>query len=156
MSGDAKEVIYGRILPRIAALIAGERDLVSVMSTVCCEIYHAFESLNWVGFYRRVDRTTLKVGPYQGTHGCLTIDIFRGVCGACVRAAAVQIENDVSKAPAHIACSPDTRAELVLPVLDRAGEVVAVLDLDSTRLNVFDEVDVRCLSEVCKWVGERF
>jgi L-methionine (R)-S-oxide reductase len=155
MDRKQKDAEYGKTLRRIGALIAGETDLVSIMSTAACELYHAFEYFNWVGFYRRVSRATLKVGPYQGSHGCLTIDIRRGVCGACVRAAAVQIENDVSKAPAHIACSADTKAEIVLPVLNRSGDVVAVLDIDSTRLNVFDKVDVKHLSRVCAWVAER-
>jgi len=155
MDKNKKNEVYVHTLQRIEALIAGETDLVAVMSTVCCEIYHAFDHLNWVGFYRRVDQKTLKVGPYQGTHGCLTIEIGRGVCGACARTAAVQLENDVSKAPSHIACSSETRAELVLPVLDENGCVTAVLDLDSTELNVFDDVDVKHLTTVCAWVASR-
>jgi len=82
------------------------------------------------------------VGPYQGSHGCLTIHIGRGVCGACVRTAAVQVENDVSKALHHIACSAETKAEIVLPVFGRHGGVIAVLDIDSTVAHVFDAVDI--------------
>jgi len=153
---EAKETTYRNVLRTIEALIAGETDVMAVMATICCELYRAFEPFNWVGFYRRVDHDTLKVGPYQGTHGCLTIDIARGVCGACVRKAVVQLENDVTTVPAHIACSPDTKAEIVLPIAGRDGYVVAVLDIDSTEPGVFDDVDVTCLTEVCRWVSERY
>lgn len=151
-----KEETYRKTLSLIASAIEGEADRIAVMSTVSCELFHAFAYFNWVGFYRRVDDRTLKVGPYQGTHGCLTIDRDRGVCGACFREAAVQIENDVTLAPSHIACSSETKAEIVLPVMDGAGEVVAVLDIDSVQLNVFDEVDRTALTTVCAWVAERY
>jgi len=146
--------IYKDTLARIENLIAGESDLVAVMSTISCEIYHSFEVFNWVGFYRRVDERTLKVGPYQGGHGCLTIDRDRGVCGACFRQGKVQIENDVRLAPSHIACSSETQAEIVLPVFDQSGAVVAVLDVDALKMNVFDQVDVEALGKVCRWVGQ--
>ncbi|HAS83165.1 MAG TPA: diguanylate cyclase [Verrucomicrobia bacterium] len=148
-----KRDIYHRTFQSIEALIEGETDSITIMSTVACELYHAFDHFNWVGFYRRIKPDTLKVGPYQGTHGCLTINIQRGVCGACVRAAAVQIENDVSKAADHIACSADTRAEIVVPVFDHAGVVIAVLDIDSIVADVFDEVDVLYLERICKRVA---
>jgi GAF domain-containing protein len=151
----AKHNVYQRTIQTIEAVVAGESDPIAVMSTVACELYHAFECFNWVGFYRRINPDTLKVGPYQGTHGCLTIDIRRGVCGACVRAAAVQLENDVSRAADHIACSADTRAEIVLPVFDHTGTVIAVLDIDSTAANVFDEVDVMCLERICRIVSAK-
>jgi len=80
-----KQKIYQEVLERIESLITGENDLISVMSTISCEIYHSFDYFNWVGFYRLVNPSILKVGPYQGSHGCLTIDVERGVCGACVR-----------------------------------------------------------------------
>jgi GAF domain-containing protein len=93
-----KDQTYKDIIRRIEALIDGETDEIAVMATVACELYHAFDSWNWVGFYRRVDADTLKVGPYQGSHGCLEIDLSRGVCGKCAREAAVQLENDVTHA----------------------------------------------------------
>jgi len=136
-------------------LIEGETDLISIMSTISCELYHAFDYFNWVGFYRLVDENTLKVGPYQGTHGCLTIHIDRGVCGRCVREADIQIENDVSKIPHHIACSGETNAEMVLPVMT-SSRVRAVLDIDCTSINVFDEVDVDYLERICNHVSRRY
>lgn len=144
------------MLKNIKALIAGEDDRIAVMSTVSCELYQAFEHWNWVGFYRRIDNKTLKVGPYQGTHGCLTIDIDRGVCGRCVREKQVQMENDVQSIPNHIACSADTRAEIVLPIMDSAGAVQAVLDIDSLVLNDFDQVDEKYLNEVCRLVQKKY
>jgi len=153
---DSKEDIYKSVLERIEALIASENDLISVMSTVSCELFHAFDYVNWAGFYRMVDERTLKVGPYQGSHGCLEIDIKRGVCGKCVREAAVQLENDVSKLPFHIACSSETKAEIVLPVKDLTGEVKAVLDIDSVASGVFDSIDEKYLLKICGLVSERY
>lgn len=151
-----KAEIYNSVMQRIEALITAEDDLISVMSTVSCELYHAFECFNWVGFYRRVDERTLKVGPYQGTHGCLAIDFERGVCGACARSKEIQLENDVSKLPFHIACSSDTKAEIVLPIVDSSGELRAVLDIDSVEAGVFDEVDVEALNRIRAWVESRY
>ena len=151
-----KEDTYKEVLQRIESVVEGETDLISVMSTVSCELYHAFDYLNWVGFYRRVDEDTLKVGPYQGTHGCVTIQIERGVCGKCVRDREMQIENDVSQLPHHIACSSDTKAEIVLPIMDSAGQVRAVLDIDATEVNVFDQTDAVSLQRICELVSKRY
>ena len=151
-----KEETYAKALQSIESVIDGETDVISVMSTIACELYHAFDYFNWVGFYRRVDEYTLKVGPYQGTHGCVTIHVERGVCGKCIRDTEIQIENDVSRLPYHIACSSDTRAEIVLPVLDSTRRVCAVLDIDATQTDVFDQVDVDYLKLVCDFVALRF
>ena len=142
-----KEKKYFELLNNIKILTEGEDDVISVMSTISCEVFQAFDHFNWVGFYRAVGNDKLKVGPYQGGHGCLVIDYGRGVCGRCARERAVQIENDVTKLPYHIACSSDTRSEIVLPVI-KNGELVAVFDIDSTEPGVFDEVDVRYLTEI--------
>jgi len=136
----------------LAALLDGETDPISVMSTISCELHHAFAHFHWVGFYRLVDERTLKVGPYQGTHGCLTIDLARGVCGKCARESRVQIENDVSKIPHHLACSGETKSEIVLPVLDPSGNIRAVLDIDAIELDSFDETDEKYLKMICAYV----
>ena len=86
----------------------------------------------------------------------MTIDIYRGVCGACVREKSVQLVPDVHAVPHHIACSSETRSEIVLPVMDETGEVVAVLDIDSTEENTFDEVDQKYLEEIGSWVQPLF
>ncbi len=147
-----KEKTYQEVLQSITSLVEGENDAVAVMSTIACELYHAFSYFNWVGFYRLVDTQTLKVGPYQGAHGCLTIDIKRGVCGACIRTQTVQLENDVSMVPDHIACSVETKAEIVLPIIRSDGAVIGVLDIDSIEADVFDYIDVRYLREIVDFV----
>ena len=143
-------------LQTIRSLTENEFDLVSVMSTIACELYHAFDSFIWVGFYRLVDETSLKVGPYQGTHGCLTINLDKGVCGKCVRENAIQIENDVSAIPHHIACSSETKSEIVLPVRDLKSRVRAVLDVDSNTINCFDAIDKEYLTEICALVSPHY
>jgi len=144
----SKEKIYIELIERIEALIENENDIISKMSTIACEIYQTFEQWNWVGFYRLVDKNTLKVGPYQGTHGCLVIDINQGVCGKCAKEKKVQIENDVASLPHHIACSADTKSEIVLPVFDKKNRLHAVLDIDSLVVNDFDKVDEKYLAAI--------
>jgi GAF domain-containing protein len=143
-----KELVYKNIIIRIDSLIEGETDIISKMSTISCEVYQSFDYLNWVGFYRLAKKNTLKVGPYQGTHGCLTIKIGEGVCGKCASEEKVQIENDVSKIPYHISCSVDTNSEIVVPVFDNIGKFIALLDIDSVELNSFDEIDKKYLTNI--------
>ena len=151
-----KEKIYSEVLKNIESLIQNETDMIAVMSTICCELYHAFENFNWVGFYRRVNNKTLKVGPYQGTHGCLTIGLDKGVCGKCAREGEIQVENDVNSIPHHIACSSDTKSEIVMPIKDNKNNVMSVLDIDSIEINSFDEVDKRYLKRICEYISEKY
>ena len=151
-----KEEIYNEVLKSIESQIEGETDLITVMSTIACELYQAFNYFNWVGFYRRVDEKTLKVGPYQGGHGCLTIEFEKGVCGKCAREGRTQMENDVNAIPHHIACSVDTKSEIVIPVKDDEGNVRAVLDIDSTEINSFDEIDKKYLERICEYISGRY
>lgn len=148
---ESKEQKYTELLNNIRILVEGEDDLVSKMSTISCEVFHAFDHINWAGFYRRTGERTLKVGPYQGGHGCLVIDFDRGVCGKCAREQKIQIGNDVSKLPYHIACSSETKAEMVLPVM-KNGELVAVFDIDSVLPDVFDGTDEKYLTEIIKLI----
>jgi len=152
MNSSEKKARYEKTLPSIETMIKGEEDLMTVLSTVSCELYHAFSHWNWVGFYRRVDERTLKVGPYQGGHGCLIIDMDRGVCGACLREKSIIIIKDVSTVDDHIACSSDTKSEIVLPIIGNSGTVLAVFDLDSTEIGAFDETDEQYLSKVVDWI----
>jgi L-methionine (R)-S-oxide reductase len=148
----SKSQQYEAALQSIEALVDGETDQIAVLSTIACELFQAFDHFHWVGFYRRISPDTLKVGPYQGGHGCLTIDVNRGVCGKCVREGQIQLENDVNSVACHIACSSETQAEIVLPIFDCAGEVWAVLDIDSVRRDVFDDVDVHYLSVISSMI----
>ncbi len=126
----------------ILALTLGETDAVALMATVACEVHHAHPFADWTGFYRVVAPDLLKIGPYQGGHGCLTIPFSRGVCGACARTGQVQLVPDVDAFPDHIACASSTRSELVLPVWDGQGRLLAVFDLDSDTPAAFTDQDV--------------
>lgn len=123
-------------LPQIRAALEGERDAVALEATLACLLWETLVQTSWCGFYRRIDERTLAVGPYQGTMGCLRIDLSRGVCGACARTGQVQLVPDVSLFPGHIACDDRTRSELVIPI-SAQGRIVAVLDLDSPHLDAF-------------------
>jgi GAF domain-containing protein len=132
-------------LPQIRAAVASETDAIVLYATLSCLLWTTLVQTNWCGFYRRVDDRTLAVGPYQGSMGCLRIDLARGVCGACARTATVQRVPDVTQFPGHIACDDRTRSELVMPVV-RAGRVEAVLDLDSPHLDAFCAEEAERLS----------
>jgi L-methionine (R)-S-oxide reductase len=151
-----KKEKYQTALQTVKSLTENESDLVSVISTIACELYQAFDPFIWVGFYRLVDKTSLKVGPDQGTHECLTISLEKGVCGKCVREDAIQMENDISTIPHHIACSSETKSEIVLPVREQEGRVRAVLDVDSNKINYFDEIDREYLTKICELVSPHY
>jgi L-methionine (R)-S-oxide reductase len=154
MNSIEKQQVYNQAGPDIRALIAGERDEIAVLATVAAELHHAFPHFHWVGFYRVVSPGLLKVGPYQGHHGCLTIPFERGVCGRCAREKATQLVADVTQVPYHIACSSTTRSEIVVPVVDARGEVRAVLDVDSDLPGVFDAVDQKALEALAAEVSK--
>jgi len=132
---------YAEATREILAITHGETDAVSLMATLACEIHHRHPKSDWTGFYRVVAPELLKIGPYQGGHGCLVIPFSRGVCGACARTGEVQNVPDVDAFPGHIACSSTTRSELVLPVRNGAGELLGVLDLDSNSPAAFTRAD---------------
>jgi len=141
-------VDYTTLAKTIAALTEGETDTIALMATVACEVHHADDRFDWTGFYRVVAPDTLKIGPYQGGHGCLVIPFSRGVCGAAARTGQVQRVDDVEAFPGHIACSSSTRSELVLPVTDGAGRLLGVLDIDSDRPRAFCAQDADHLSAI--------
>ncbi len=145
MSPLEKTRIYQETGRRIEALVAGEFDEIAVLSTVVAELYHAFEHFHWVGFYRVVQPGLLKVGPYQGGHGCLSIPFERGVCGRCARERSTQVVADVTRLEYHIACSASTRSEIVVPLFDASGNLRAVLDIDSDQPGAFDALDQQAL-----------
>ena len=147
---------YQAVRGRIEALLDGETDWVSAMATVVCELHHAMPHYHWTGFYRVVAPREMAVGPYQGGHGCLRIGFDRGVCGAAARTKLTQLVPDVDAFPGHIACSSTTRSEIVVPVLDRAAEVIAVLDVDSDWPDAFREIDREALEALCRSLGRRF
>ena len=126
---------------RIRALCKGETDTVALMATIACEVHHAHPYADWTGFYRVVAPELLKIGPYQGGHGCLVIPFSRGVCGACARTGMVQNVPDVDAFDGHIACSSSTKSELVLPVFNGKGALLGVFDIDSDTPAAFTAQD---------------
>jgi len=118
------------------------------MSTIACLLDQAFPHFFWTGFYRRVGRGLLRVGPYQGTMGCLDIEFGRGVCGTAAERRETVIVDDVHEFPGHIACDAASVSEIVVPLFDVEDRLIAVLDVDSTRPAAFDEVDGRGLEEI--------
>jgi L-methionine (R)-S-oxide reductase len=136
---------YPALVARINALCEGEDDAIAKMATIACELYRSVNGFDWVGFYRVVDAETLKIGPYQGAHGCLVIPFDRGVCGAAARLRQTQIVDDITAFDGHIACSGSTRSELVIPCFDADGALFAVLDIDSDQPVFFDADDAKAL-----------
>ena len=137
---------YSNLAQTIAALTEAETDTVSLMATLACEVHHADDRFDWTGFYRVSAPDLLKIGPYQGGHGCLVIPFSRGVCGAAARTGQVQLVPDVEAFPGHIACASSTRSELVLPVFNGAGALLGVFDIDSNQPNAFTTDDAEHLS----------
>lgn len=132
---------WPEVRARIRALTEGESDPVALMATIACELYHGFERFDWVGFYRVTEPGVLRIGPYQGAHGCLVIPFSRGVCGAAARAGETLVVPDVDAFPDHIACAASTRSEIVVPVRGRDGGLIGVLDIDSDTPDAFDATD---------------
>lgn len=141
-------VDYSDLTKTIAALTEGETDSVALMATVACEVHHSDDRFDWTGFYRVTEPELLKIGPYQGGHGCLVIPFSRGVCGAAARTRQAQLVEDVDAFEGHIACASSTRSELVLPVFDASGVVIGVFDIDSNQPAAFTIEDQTALTAI--------
>jgi L-methionine (R)-S-oxide reductase len=139
---------YAALSKTIASLTSGETDAVALMATVACEVHHSDARFDWTGFYRVTDPEMLKIGPYQGAHGCLHIPFSRGVCGAAARTGEVQLVPDVDAFEGHIACASTTRSELVLPVWDGLGRLIGVFDIDSDQPNAFTQDDADHMAQI--------
>ncbi len=145
-----KAARYAEIEAEILAVLEGEPNQTARMATVCAMLADAFETYFWSGFYV-VDAEKpqeLVVGPYQGTLGCLRIAFGRGVCGAAAATRQTQIVPDVHAFPGHIACDSRSESEIVVPVFDRHGALIAVFDVDSTEKGSFDTVDAVALERL--------
>ena len=147
---------HNDVFARIESLLDEETDWVSAMSTVVCELHNSFEHFHWTGFYRTVEPNLLKIGPYQGGHGCLVIPFDKGICGAAATSGETQNVPDVHARPEHIACSSSTLSEVVVPVKDSEGNVVAVLDLDSDLPAAFSSEDIEFTEQVCEYLGKKY
>ena len=155
MGPEEKRERYRLVEGQLASVLEGEDDLLAAMTSVVCLLHHAFPYFFWTGFYRRVAERELLVGPYQGTLGCLRIPFERGVCGAAATRERTIIVDDVHAFPGHIACDSRSASEIVVPVFDRAGELVGVLDVDSTLPAAFDETDREHLERIVALLAER-
>lgn len=150
-----KEEKYRLLTEQIKALVEGETDSVAVMANVCAAI-HETMGFFWTGFYRVMPKTQsddsdqeLVLGPFQGPVACMHIPFGKGVCGSAWQRKETIVVPDVEQFPGHIACSSLSRSEIVVPVFSQAGEVVAVLDIDSKELATFDETDRQYLEAIC-------
>jgi GAF domain-containing protein len=152
----SREETYRRLLTELESLLDGLDDPIAVMATVASVIHENLAYSSWTGFYRVVAPELLRIGPYQGALGCLEIPFDRGVCGAAARERRSQLVPDVEAFPGHIACDAAARSEVVVPILSPAGELVAVLDLDSHQAAAFTEEDVAGLERVAERVGRSF
>ncbi|MDG1472200.1 MAG: GAF domain-containing protein [Ascidiaceihabitans sp.] len=141
-------VDYNTLTKTLRALTDGETDAVALMATVACEVHHSDDRFDWTGFYRVTAPELLKIGPYQGGHGCLVIPFARGVCGAAARTGEIQLVADVEAFEGHIACASSTRSELVLPVFDLNQRLLGVFDLDSDQPDAFTQADADALKSI--------
>ncbi|GIV29124.1 MAG: hypothetical protein KatS3mg028_0190 [Bacteroidia bacterium] len=141
-----KEEQYRELYQQVSYILDGEKDVVARMSTICSAIKEAFD-FYWIGFYR-VDGDELVAGPYIGTLGCLRIKKGKGVCGTCWQEGKTIVVKNVDEFPGHIACSSESKSEIVVPVRDKSNNIIAVLDIDSNTYAQFDEEDKKGLERI--------
>jgi L-methionine (R)-S-oxide reductase len=145
----SKQDRYEALVPQIESLISGEKDLIANLSNVCAALRQTF-GFFWVGFYL-VKENQLVLGPFQGPIACTRISYGKGVCGTSWKEARTILVPDVDQFPGHIACSSDSKSEIVVPGF-KNGHVALVLDVDSDQLAAFDEVDAMYLEKLMRRV----
>src|SRR3977135_2520867 len=151
LRGIPKARAYKELHGDSEALLDGVSDPIAGMATIAALVHYAFGYL-WTGFYRVIiPGQLLRVGPYQGSLGCLDIAFGRGVCGTAAAEMKTVIVPDVDKFPGHIACDARARSEIVVPVLGRRGDLIAVLDVDSDRVDTFKKEDQQGLERIVSW-----
>jgi len=148
-------VNYEDLRAAILSLTHGETDEIALMATFVCELHHSDSRFDWTGFYRVTDPEVMKIGPYQGGHGCLVIPFSRGVCGAAARSEKTQLVKDVDAFEGHIACASSTRSELVIPVKNGVGRLLGVLDIDSDQPDAFTQRDADVIGDLLAVVFEK-
>lgn len=141
-----RQVVYDSLVPQIAALVDGEPDLIANLANITAALKEAF-GFFWVGFYLKRENQ-LVLGPFQGPIACTRIAFDKGVCGAAYTRRETILVPDVEQFPGHIACSSASKSEVVVPVFDRDGQVIMVLDVDSDSLDDFSEADVQGLERI--------
>lgn len=148
-SNLAKEENYKTLLPQIDSLIADEKSLISNLANITSALKYSFDHFLWVGFYLpdKDESDELILGPFQGRVACTRIPFGKGVCGTSAAKKVTIIVEDVDKFPGHIVCDSLSRSEIVIPVI-KDNSIVAILDIDSDRLNNFDTTDKKYLEEL--------
>lgn len=141
-----KEDKYRSLLPQVKALCEGEDDMIAKMANVAALLHTEF-GFWWTGFYRVVNNELL-LGPFQGPLACVHIGYGKGVCGTAWKERRAVVVPDVEEFPGHIACSSESRSEIVVPMNNKDGEVIAVLDIDSRELGTFDDTDAHWLAQI--------
>ncbi len=151
LKGVPKARAYAELKGHTDAILDGIDDEITAMATMSALIHHAFGHL-WTGFYRVVvPGQLLRVGPYQGSLGCLDIAFGQGVCGMAAAEIRTVIVSDVEKFPGHITCDARSRSEIVVPVIGKRGDLIAVLDVDSEQLDAFKTEDQQGLERLVSW-----
>jgi L-methionine (R)-S-oxide reductase len=146
-----KAEAYQQLIEHTELVLEGMTDPIAAMATMSAFLYHGFGHF-WAGFYRVVPPgSVLRVGPYQGTVGCLEIEFGRGVCGIAASERRTVIVDDVTKFPGHIACDDRSKSEIVVPVFGVDDSLIAVLDLDADHVAAFTPEDARGLEELVGW-----
>lgn len=153
-SGSTKKEKYASLLPQIHALVEGEKDVIANLANTAAALKQTFNFF-WVGFYLVKDNE-LVLGPFQGPIACTRIQKGKGVCGTSWEKKATLIVKDVDAFPGHIACSSDSKSEIVVPIFDKQNNIIGVLDVDSDKLDDFDETDKKYLEELCEKLDEIF
>ena len=150
----SRKEIYDSLIPQVAGLISSESDLIANLANISAVLREAFQFF-WVGFYIKKENQ-LVLGPFQGPIACTRINFDKGVCGYCYRTKETVIVPDVEAFPGHIACSSASKSEIVVPVFDKDGHVVMVLDVDSDQLDDFTEVDKEGLEQMMQLLTKTF
>lgn len=151
ITGQTKAEKYAELLPQLNALCEGEHNRVANLANIAAALRQTF-GFFWVGFYI-VRNNELVLGPFQGPLACTRIALGKGVCGTSWKEKKTILVPDVEQFPGHIACSSDSKSEIVVPVFNTSGEVIMVLDVDSDQLNDFDADDQQALEKICAWIG---
>ena len=142
---------YKNLIPQLKSLLSPSDELVSNLANCTAVLKQTFEKISWVGFYL-YNGKELYLGPFQGKVACTTIKIGKGVCGTAAEKRQAVIVPDVSQFPGHIYCDPDSKSEIVIPIIKKDGNLFGVLDLDSNEIDSFNETDKKYLEEICNFL----
>ena len=154
MNTDKKEERYRRVTKQIEELITKTEDPFARMSTIVAVLHHKFEYFFWTGFYRLIN-DELIVCCYQGSVACLVLEKNKGVCWAAFDKKKTIIVADVHEFPNYIACDSRSKSEIVVPIKDKSGNIVAVLDVDSKTLDSFNEIDTKYLEQIVELIYKK-